>query len=110
MAANAVDRRIITSVFLGILSLGLTAASQETQQAAQPDPQTSSTSQNTAGTIAIPAGTKINVVLTRSIASKSLRAGDDIYAQTTFPVIAGNDLAIPTDNCAICGSTWYKFL
>jgi len=97
MAAKNVDRVVVMgSVFLGILLLGLTAASQEIPQAAQPGPQTSTPPPDVpANTIVIPPGTKINVALTRSIASKSLRAGDDIYAQTTFPVIAGHDVAIP---------------
>jgi len=94
MAATAVGRRIIASASL--LLLALTATSQEIPQAAQPSPPTSAPPPDVpANTIVIPAGTKINVVLTRSIASKSLRAGDDIYAQTAFPVIAGSDLAIP---------------
>jgi hypothetical protein len=43
----------------------------------------------------VPAGTKISVVLTRSVSSKTMHAGDDFYAQTIFPVIVGSEIAIP---------------
>lgn len=46
-------------------------------------------------TITVPAATKIQLVLTHVIISKSMKPGDDVYAQTSFPVIAGTDTAIP---------------
>jgi hypothetical protein len=45
--------------------------------------------------VTIPAGTRLSLVLTQPIQSRHLRRGDDIYAQVTSPVTAGNELAIP---------------
>jgi hypothetical protein len=45
--------------------------------------------------ITVPAGTRIALVLTHSILSRSVHRGDDIYAQTTSPVTSGNDVVIP---------------
>ena len=45
--------------------------------------------------VTIPAGTRLSLVLTQPIQSRSLRRGDDIYAQVTSPVTVGNEVAIP---------------
>jgi hypothetical protein len=63
---------------------------------AQDQPPT--TPQRNAGantTISIPAGTKLSLVLTHSVLSRSTHRGDDVYAQTIFPVSLGNDVVIP---------------
>jgi hypothetical protein len=45
--------------------------------------------------ISVPAGTRIALVLTQPIQTRYLHRGDDIYAQITSPVTAGNQVAIP---------------
>jgi len=64
---------------------------------AQPAPsqasQTPSTS--TAAAFVLPAGTKLQLSLTRPIWAKTAKAGDPLYAQTNFPVAAANEIAIP---------------
>jgi len=46
-------------------------------------------------TIAIPAGTHLALALTHPVDSHSTRRGDEIFAQTTSPVIVANQVAIP---------------
>jgi len=46
-------------------------------------------------TVAVPAGTRIALVLTHPIQSRYVHRGDDIYAQTTSPVVAGDHVVIP---------------
>lgn len=43
----------------------------------------------------IPAGTQLSLALSQPIQSRILRRGDDIYAQITAPVLAGDEVAIP---------------
>lgn len=45
--------------------------------------------------VTVPAGTRIALVLTYPIQSRSVHRGDDIYAQITSPVNAGAAIAIP---------------
>jgi hypothetical protein len=56
-----------------------------TQAQALPEPST----------VTLPAGTRIALVLTHDIQSRSMRRGDDIYAQVTSPVTSGNETVIP---------------
>jgi hypothetical protein len=53
------------------------------------------TSQIPRETVTIPAGTRFTLVLSHPIESRHIRRGDDIYAQVTSPVGAGNQVAIP---------------
>jgi hypothetical protein len=55
--------------------------------------QAAATANNT--TIAVPAGTRIALVLTQPVQTRYIHRGDDIYAQTTSPVTAGNEVVIP---------------
>jgi hypothetical protein len=53
-------------------------------------------SANPAGTaVIVAAGTRIALVLMHPIQSRYIHRGDDIYAQTTSPVIAGAEVVIP---------------
>ncbi len=45
--------------------------------------------------ITVPAGTSIALVLMHPIQSRYVHRGDDIYAQTTSPVVAGTEVVIP---------------
>jgi hypothetical protein len=44
----------------------------------------------------IPGGTRLALVLTQRVNSKTMHPGDTIYAQTTAPVSIGDQLAIPS--------------
>jgi hypothetical protein len=82
---------LIISLFLA-MSGGAQQPSRTTPLADSPG-----SSQATADktTVSIPAGTRIALVLTSSIQTRYVHRGDDIYAQTTSPVIVGNEVAIP---------------
>jgi len=43
----------------------------------------------------VPAGTKIPLQLRQPISTKGAKAGDPIYAQTTFPIVVQGTMAIP---------------
>ena len=45
--------------------------------------------------IVIPAGTRLALVLTSPVASKTVHHGDTVYGQMTAPVMVGNAVAIP---------------
>ncbi|HTX41851.1 MAG TPA: hypothetical protein VMD25_08495 [Acidobacteriaceae bacterium] len=47
------------------------------------------------GTLTVPAGTKIPLTLSTPIHSKSTKVGDAVRAVVAFPVMAGNQVAIP---------------
>ncbi|MBZ5647479.1 MAG: TrbI/VirB10 family protein [Acidobacteriia bacterium] len=47
------------------------------------------------GTVVVPAGTKLPVVLKHGINTKTARSGDPIYCETNFPVVANNRILIP---------------
>ena len=47
-------------------------------------------------TYTVPAGTKVLLQLRSSVNTKSARAGDGVYLASTFPVVVGNRVMIPT--------------
>jgi len=59
----------------------------------QEQPSRADESQNL--TVIIPAGTRLALVLTHPVQSRVIHRGDDIYAQVTDPVTAGNQVVIP---------------
>ncbi len=46
-------------------------------------------------TIVLPAGTKIPLVLKHAVSSKNARVGDNLYLESTFPVVQNNRMVIP---------------
>ncbi|HXM69125.1 MAG TPA: hypothetical protein VN911_20525 [Candidatus Acidoferrum sp.] len=70
-------------------------------QQAPPAPQGNSSndsqvaSAGSATSVAVPAGTRIALVLTQPIQTRYIHRGDDIYAQIVSPVTAGNEVVIP---------------
>jgi len=48
------------------------------------------------GTIVVPAGTKVPLVLVQAISTKTARPGDNVYAQTNFPLALNNSIVIPS--------------
>jgi hypothetical protein len=97
LAGTTVKKILATATAL------LLAATCVAQDQAQPQPpssseppvssQTAPTSESSAVTLS--PGTRIALVLTHDIQSRSMRRGDDIYAQITSPVNSGNQLVIP---------------
>jgi hypothetical protein len=45
--------------------------------------------------VTLPAGTKVELVLTRPIWALPAKAGDPVYAETSFPTVSGGGMAIP---------------
>jgi hypothetical protein len=54
------------------------------------------TAPSTAFSVVVPAGTRIALVLTDPILSRSVRRGDEINAETSSPVTVGEQAVIPT--------------
>jgi hypothetical protein len=73
-----------------IASSGSSAVPQ--QLPSQPLPQEKSP----ARTIVVPPGTKVAVALTSPVWSKTVKAGDSVYAVSVFPVAIAQQMAIPT--------------
>ncbi len=73
--------------FLGFSAIA--SAIQNPSTLTQPSPASSP------APITIPAGTKVELVVTRPEWAQSAKDGDTIYAQTSFPVVAGGRMAIP---------------
>lgn len=58
-------------------------------------PQPPSQGYPTQGTLEVPAGTTLPLVLARPLSLKHTQPGDTAYLQTTFPVSVGGQMAIP---------------
>ena len=73
-----------------------------TATAAAPAPAAASEASDTVGiapakkTYTVPAGTKVLLELRSAIDTKSAKAGDGVYLSSTFPVVVGNRVMIPT--------------
>ncbi len=59
-------------------------------------PQASDASAGTPKTYTVPAGTKILLQLRSSVNTKSAKPGDGVYLASTFPVVVGNRVMIPS--------------
>ena len=79
---------ILFSVLLFVFSASSLARAQQAA-AAQPSAADVSTSVN------LSAGTKVELLTSRPIWAATAKAGDVFYAQTSFPVVAGKEIAIP---------------
>jgi hypothetical protein len=88
-------------LFIGA-SLVLAQAPDSQQPAATPAPPQSTITTAAAPapaakpTYTIPAGTKVLLQLRSSINTKSAKAGDGVYLASTFPVVVGNRVMIPS--------------
>jgi hypothetical protein len=91
--------RSSSSVAITILSAAiiLLAATSAAQQQPQPTlkPGSQSLTSSTSQTITVPAATRLALVLTNPVDSKSTHHGDQIDTQTTAPVTVGNQVVIP---------------
>ena len=81
------------AIFFGVACFAQDQPQPPSTSAPQSGMQIQSPSQFT--TVTLPLGTRIGLVLTHDIQSRSLRRGDPIYAQISFPVNSGNEVVIP---------------
>jgi hypothetical protein len=96
--AGTKARKILAA--MTTLLFTVTCMAQDPAQPQPPVPPESPTSEQASttpqsATVTLPAGTRIALVLTHDIQSRSVRRGDDIYAQITSPVNSGNQVVIP---------------
>jgi hypothetical protein len=70
-------------------------ANSHSQDSQNQDAVASASPARDATTITVPAGVRIALVLMHPIQSRYVHRGDDIYAQTTSPVVAQNEVVIP---------------
>ena len=97
-----VPAKWIFSIAISVLLLVAVCIAQEPPlPAPQPDAQTNppasqpTVPEENAPPIIVPAGTRLALVLTHPVDSKTVHRGDDIYAQITAPVAVGEQVAIP---------------
>ncbi len=85
----------LTALLFTFTCMAQDNAQAQPQPLSPPDAQTSTHAPAKSSTVTLPAGTRIALVLTHDIQSRSMRRGDDIYAQITSPVNSGNQVVIP---------------
>lgn len=78
-----------------LLLLALSASVAAAQATANAAPPLSSAASRPVAEVTIPAGTRIPVALKNAISTKSNHEGDPIYAQSTFPVVINDGIAVP---------------
>jgi hypothetical protein len=96
-------RELRQSLFLiaGILAIGATCAAQQPdgpQSDAPPPVAPRPVAVQHAGSaekIIVPSGTRVGVVLQNGISTRSAKAGDSVYLQTSFPITQNNRIIIP---------------
>jgi hypothetical protein len=88
--------------FLGVFSFAQGPGAATTSESAQPTVTTAagvsgdmSAPTTTPKTVEIPAGTKVLLSIRSAINTKTAQAGDGVYLQSTFPVIANGRTVIP---------------
>jgi hypothetical protein len=92
---------VAVATFTGGLLLTQTVAQQIPEPPAPPPSPTSVTSASKAnvarpeGYVTIPAGTRLALVLSHPVDSKTVHRGDEIYAQITSPVAMADRVVIP---------------
>lgn len=75
-----------------LLCSGLAMAQDADRKLIAPDRTSEPAKENV---MIIPAGTKVPLVLRQAIWTKNAREGDSVYAQTSFPVVINEVIAIP---------------
>jgi hypothetical protein len=101
--AGTIARKSLTAFTTLLFTITCVAQDSAQAQPQPPSPSSPSDSQTSAqaqafpepSTVTLPAGTSIPLVLTHDVQSRSMRRGDDIYAQITSPVTSGNEMVIP---------------
>ena len=75
---------------LALVLTALTAAAQST-----PDLQSRAQQTSPKSKIVVPAGISVPLALTEPVLARSAKAGESVYAETAFPVVVNNQMAIP---------------
>jgi len=84
-----------------LLAIGASCAAQQPegpQSDAPPPVAPKPVTAQTAGSserITVPSGTRVGVVLQNGISTRSAKAGDSVYLQTSFPITENNRIVIP---------------
>ena len=96
---NLAKAKTIQGLALTISLLLVTSGFAQQSSPTTPQPNFPDSSQAAVAdykaTVAIPAGTRVALVLTSSIQTRYIHRGDAIYAQVTSPVISGKEVVIP---------------
>jgi hypothetical protein len=79
-------------IFLGFALMTSVCVFGQDSTSSNPDSPPAS---DQSGKITVPAGTRLGVVLTQPIQSRTVRRGDDMYAQVASPVTSGDQMVIP---------------
>jgi hypothetical protein len=82
--------------FLIVLTISVAALAQEgAPQRSAPEKAPSTAERSDSHQFTIPAGTHVPVSLRNAISTKGSHVGDQVYAQTTFPVVMNDHIVIP---------------
>jgi type IV secretion system protein VirB10 len=89
---------ILLAVFLGAVTILVSAqnwdgAPQLTSRAAPVAQENSSAAP--ADSITVPSGTRVPLIMKQDLTTKNARPGDPVYAQTSFPIVMKDRIAIP---------------
>ncbi len=84
----------LTTLFAASMCMAQTPP-QSSETGAGSSTQTSTSPESQPTTITIPASTHLALALTHPVDSHSTHRGDEIFAQTTSPLIVSNQVAIP---------------
>jgi hypothetical protein len=79
--------RFIPATLIAALLATLACLAQDSSQSSQ--------SNSTGAAVRVAGGTRLALVLTQPVQTRYIHHGDDIYAQVTDPVSAGNQVVIP---------------
>ena len=81
--------------FAAVLAIASIASAQGLSGQRVPAPLSQAAATTRSTVIVLPVGTNIPLGLTAPIWTKTAKVGDGVYAQTIFPVVIGNQVAIP---------------
>ena len=94
--AGTITRKILAAFTALLFTITCMAQdSTQSQPTSMREPQRSTQLQRQPSTVTLPTGTRIPLVITHDIRSKSMHRGDPIYAQVSAPVDSGNQMVIP---------------
>jgi hypothetical protein len=88
-------RGLLTMLVVSGMALGQAADTQKPEAAAASSPAPAPATASDPNVIAIPAGTKIPLLLKQAISTKNAREGDAVYAETAFPFVVDNRVIVP---------------
>ena len=93
--AGSLQRRGPAVACLGLILAASCAWSQEAAPPPAVPSPTGATAAEPAHAVEVPAGTRVLLALRSGVNTRSAQPGDGVYLSSTFPVIVGNEVAIP---------------